>query len=124
MGFVFQFFNLLPSLTAAENVEFALALTETQGGRAAQRRAAAPLESVGLIARALANRPRLLLCDEPTGNLHLETGRQVLEVLGRASVEEAAAVVVVTHNAALAPSAGAVLLLLRGLGPDHDVAGV
>lgn len=133
VGFVFQFFNLLPSLTAAENVEFALALTEPDGAEA-RKRAAELLELVGLgqrgdhfpsqlsggeqqrvaIARALANRPRLLLCDEPTGSLDVETGRRVLEVLVNASHETHAALVLVTHNAAIAPMADRVLHLRDG----------
>lgn len=133
VGFVFQFFNLLPSLTAAENIEFALALVEHSrtGTRA---RASALLERVGLgergdhfpgqlsggeqqrvaIARALANEPRLLLCDEPTGSLDVETGRQVLTVLHDAVRGADAAMVLVTHNAAIAPMADRVLRLRDG----------
>lgn len=133
VGFVFQFFNLLPSLTAAENVEFALALTEHDSA-AAGRRAAELLKLVGLgdradhfpsqlsggeqqrvaIARALANRPRLLLCDEPTGSLDIETGRRVLEVLADACSDNGAALILVTHNAAIAPMADRVLHLRDG----------
>jgi len=133
VGFVFQFFNLLPSLTAAENVEFAVALTEPDTGRA-RRRAMELLEVVALgeradhfpgqlsggeqqrvaIARALANRPRLLLCDEPTGSLDVETGRQVLTVLHDTGRDTGAAIVLVTHNAAIAPMADRVLHLRDG----------
>lgn len=133
VGFVFQFFNLLPSLTAAENVEFALALTEPDTA-ATRRRAAELLDLVGLgergdhfpgqlsggeqqrvaIARALANWPRLLLCDEPTGSLDVETGRRVLEVLADACRDTGASLVLVTHNAAIAPMADRILHLRDG----------
>ena len=133
VGFVFQFFNLLPSLTAAENVEFALALTEPDGAEA-RKRAAELLELVGLgqrgdhfpsqlsggeqqrvaIARAIAKRPDVLLCDEPTGSLDIETGRRVLEVLADACRDTGAALVLVTHNAAIAPMANRILHLRDG----------
>ena len=133
VGFVFQFFNLLPSLTAAENIEFARVLVDGARG-SAHDDAVALLDQVGLaeradhfpgqlsggepqrvaIARALANRPRLLLCDEPTGSLDVETGRQVLEVLDRAGRETGAAIVLVTHNSAIAPMADRVLHLRDG----------
>lgn len=138
VGFMFQFFNLIPSLTAAENVEFALALVEADH-RAAARRARELLDRVGLvdradhfpaqlsggeqqrvaIARALANRPRLLLCDEPTGNLDVDTGRQVLEVLDSTARDDNATVLLVTHNAAIAPMADRVLRLRDGR-VEHD----
>jgi len=131
-GFVFQFFNLIPTLTAAENVEFVLALT--RGARAAERRAGELLDLVGLadradhfpsqlsggeqqrvaIARALANQPPLLLCDEPTGNLDVETGRNVLEVLRELNRRQATTVLLVTHNAAIAPAADRVVRLHNG----------
>ena len=133
VGFMFQFFNLIPSLTAAENVEFALALVESHH-TAATRRALELLDRVGLadradhfpaqlsggqqqrvaIARALANKPRLLLCDEPTGNLDVDTGRQVLEVLDGAVRNDGTTVLLVTHNAAIAPMADRVLRLRDG----------
>jgi putative ABC transport system ATP-binding protein len=133
VGFVFQFFNLLPSLTAAENIEFARVLVDGNRGRAHDD-AVALLGQVGLaeradhfpgqlsggeqqrvaIARSLANQPRLLLCDEPTGSLDVETGRQVLEVLDRAGRETGAAIVLVTHNSAIAPMADRVLHLRDG----------
>lgn len=133
VGFVFQFFNLLPSLTAAENIEFALALVE-HSRTDTRARASALLERVDLgergdhfpgqlsggeqqrvaIARALANEPRLLLCDEPTGSLDVETGRQVLTVLHDAVRGADAAMVLVTHNVAIAPMADRVLRLRDG----------
>lgn len=133
VGFVFQFFNLLPSLTALENVELARSLTERDSKRA-RGDAIEVLARVGLsdradhfpsqlsggeqqrvaIARALVNRPRLVLCDEPTGSLDVETGRQVLEVIEAAGRETGAAIVLVTHNVAIAPMADRVLHLRDG----------
>jgi len=133
VGFIFQFFNLIPSLTAAENVEFALALVE-RDHNAARERSRELLERVGLgdrgdhfpaqlsggeqqrvaIARALANRPRVLLCDEPTGNLDVDTGRQVLDVLDSTAGDDGTTVLLVTHNAAIAPMADRVLRLRDG----------
>ncbi len=133
VGFIFQFFNLIPTLTAAENVEFSLSLTGRDGERAREL-----LELVGLgpradhfpaqlsggeqqrvaIARALANGPPVLLCDEPTGNLDVETGRQVLQVLRDLNEKEGATVVLVTHNTAIAPMADRVVRLRDGA-VDH-----
>ena len=138
IGFVFQFFNLIPSLTAAENIEFSLALVE-RDHTAARRRARQLLERVGLgeradhfpaqlsggeqqrvaIARALANTPRVLLCDEPTGNLDVDTGRQVLDVLDSTARDEDTTVLLVTHNAAIAPMADRILRLRDGR-IEHD----
>lgn len=138
VGFVFQFFNLVPSLTAAENVEFALALVERDHA-AARRRAAELLDRVGLgdradhfpaqlsggeqqrvaIARALANVPRVLLCDEPTGNLDVDTGRQVLDALDTTARNDGTTVLLVTHNAAIAPVADRVRRLRDGR-VEHD----
>ena len=128
VGFVFQFFNLVPSLTALENVELIAQLT---GGGA---RAADVLEAVGLgerlhhfpaalsggeqqrvaIARALAKEPGLLLCDEPTGALDLETGREVLALLRRTNRERGLTIVAVTHNAAIAAMADRVVRMRSG----------
>jgi putative ABC transport system ATP-binding protein len=138
IGFIFQFFNLIPTLTAVENVEFALALTR----RGALRpRAIEFLARVGLqkradhfpsqlsggeqqrvaIARALANRPPLLLCDEPTGNLDADTGRQVLQSLRNSNKNEGATVVLVTHNTSIAPMADRVVRLHDGAVSAIDV---
>jgi putative ABC transport system ATP-binding protein len=131
VGFVFQFFNLIPTLTAAENVEFALALT-THGNR--RPRALELLGLVGLaeradhfpaqlsggqqqrvaIARALANEPSILLCDEPTGNLDSDTGHQVLEALRDLNQRQGTTVLLVTHNAAIAPMADRVVHMRNG----------
>jgi len=128
VGFVFQSYNLIPSLTARENVELAC-------DRAARPIAAAEaLERVGLsarmdrfpgqlsggeqqraaVARAIAKRPDLLLCDEPTGALDRSAGVQILELIERCSVELGAATVLVTHNGAIAAMADRVLSLVDG----------
>lgn len=123
VGFVFQFYNLVPNLTARENVELAAQISN----RALD--AGEVLESVGLthrmtnfpaqlsggeqqrvaIARALAKRPKLLLCDEPTGALDYETGKQVLKLLQDTCRETGTTVVVITHNQAIAPMANRVI---------------
>jgi putative ABC transport system ATP-binding protein len=133
VGFVFQFFNLIPTLTAAENVELALALAESDGRRQRQE-AVALLALVGLeerahhfpaqlsggeqqrvaIARALAAHPPVILCDEPTGNLDAATGQQVLQVIGGLNRQEGATVLLVTHNTAIAPVADRVVRLRDG----------
>jgi putative ABC transport system ATP-binding protein len=133
VGFIFQFFNLIPTLTAAENVEFALALT--QHGKKLDQQALDFLEQMGLknradhfpsqlsggeqqrvaIARALANHPPLLLCDEPTGNLDADTGRQVLQALRDLNRQDGATIVLVTHNTSIAPMADRVVRLHNGL---------
>jgi putative ABC transport system ATP-binding protein len=132
VGFVFQFFNLIPTLTAAENVEFALALTQ-HGGLAEKARQLLDLVGLGdwakhfpaqlsggeqqrvAIARALANQPAMLLCDEPTGNLDAETGRQILEVIHHLNETQGTTVVFVTHNTAIAPLADRVVYLHDGM---------
>jgi putative ABC transport system ATP-binding protein len=126
-GFVFQQFNLIPTLTAAQNVEAALA---PRGGGDTQRL----LESVGLgrradhlpsqlsggeqqrvaIARALANEPRVLLADEPTGNLDSETGTEIIELLRSLSDERGQTVVLVTHDPAIAAQAPRVVRMRDG----------
>jgi putative ABC transport system ATP-binding protein len=132
-GFIFQQFNLIPTLTAAQNVEIALA---PSGGTAGKRRAAVIrlLASVGLapradhvpsklsggeqqrvaIARALANEPHVLLADEPTGNLDSETGAEIIDLLLSLSAEGRRTVVVVTHDADIARRAGRVLRMSDG----------
>ncbi|MEZ4645439.1 MAG: ABC transporter ATP-binding protein [Chloroflexota bacterium] len=133
VGFVFQFFNLIPTLTASENVEFALKLNGSNG-RSATSRALELLDIVGLreranhfpaelsggeqqrvsIARALANHPALLLCDEPTGNLDVKTGHQVLQAIRDLNREEGTTVILVTHNTAIAPMADRIVRLSDG----------
>jgi ABC-type lipoprotein export system ATPase subunit len=121
VGFVFQHFGLLEALTAAENVELAGTLARAQPG-ARRRRATELLDAVGLghradhrplqlsggerqrvaIARALANGPRLLLADEPTGNLDEGSAATVIDLLERLRVERGCTLVVVTHNRTVA----------------------
>lgn len=137
VGFVFQFFNLVPTLTARENVALVLELT----GRGDPRDVDGILDAVGLaaradhfpaqlsggeqqrvaIARALAKQPPLLLCDEPTGALDLETGRQILELLQRLHRERGMTVVMVTHNAVLADMADRVVRMRSGRIVDDQV---
>jgi putative ABC transport system ATP-binding protein len=132
VGFIFQFFNLIPTLNAAENVEFALTLTHKNGDM--QNRVNRLLDLVGLreranhfpsqlsggeqqrvaIARALANNPPVLLADEPTGNLDVGTGHQVLQAMRDLNREEKTTIVLVTHNVAIAPMADRVVRLSDG----------
>jgi putative ABC transport system ATP-binding protein len=139
VGFVFQFFNLIPTLTASENVELIAELTDGDGGA----RATEALGWVGLgdrldhfpaqlsggeqqrvaIARALAKRPPLLLCDEPTGELDFETGRLILGLLRRLNVEREQTVLVVTHNAAIGEMADRVVRLHAGEISDDRLIG-
>ncbi|MDH3470706.1 MAG: ABC transporter ATP-binding protein [Acidimicrobiia bacterium] len=137
-GFVFQFFNLIPTLTALENVELVAELSAD----GASGRSRLVLEQVGLgdrldnfpgqlsggeqqrvaIARALVKGPPLLLCDEPTGELDFETGRVILDLLHRLNREEGHTVLLVTHNAAIGEMADRVLRLHSGsLVEDHEV---
>lgn len=123
VGFVFQFYNLVPNLTTLENVELASQISP----RALDARKV--LEDVGLgarldnfpaqlsggeqqrvaIARALAKQPKLLLCDEPTGALDYNTGKQVLKLLQDTCRNTGTTVIVITHNLAIAPMADRVI---------------
>ena len=123
VGFVFQFYNLVPNLTAKENVELAAEIVKDAWD------AEEALEAVGLghrlhnfpaqlsggeqqrvsIARAIAKKPKILLCDEPTGALDYQTGKQVLMILQEMSRDYGATVIIVTHNTALAPLANRVI---------------
>lgn len=128
VGFVFQFFNLIPNLTAVENVQLATDLVENP---------MAPVEALALvglsdrknhfpsqmsggeqqrvaIARAIAKRPDVLLCDEPTGALDIKTGKLVLEAINRINHELGTLVVVITHNSAIAGLADRVIYLSDG----------
>jgi len=133
VGFVFQFHHLLPDLTAVENVALPLAIGRA-GWRESLRRAAQALESVGLagrashpvgqlsggeqqrvaVARALVRAPRLVLADEPTGNLDAATGDEVGRLLRGYARERAAVVVLATHNRQLAASCDRTLTLEGG----------
>lgn len=128
VGFVFQFYNLVPNLTAKENVELASeivsdALDASQALKAvglASRQDNFPAQLSGgeqqrvAIARALAKKPKLLLCDEPTGALDYHTGKQVLQLLQDMSQRHGSTVLIVTHNAALAPIANQVIHIHDG----------
>ena len=131
VGFVFQFFHLIPTLTMAENVELPLLL---DGARQSDGRVAEALERVGLapraghfpgelsggemqrtaIARALVSKPRLILADEPTGNLDSATGSDILDVLCAQVTDAGAALLMVTHDSGAAGRAGRVLHLRDG----------
>ncbi|MGZ5362692.1 MAG: ABC transporter ATP-binding protein [Mycobacterium sp.] len=130
VGFVFQFFNLVPTLTALENVEIIAELA----GQDSSRRSREALDKVGLsdvanrfpgqlsggqqqrvaIARAIVKEPPLLLCDEPTGSLDLTTGRQVLAALRTLAREGHHTVLLVTHNSTIASMADRVVWLHSG----------
>jgi len=116
VGFIFQFYNLVPTLTALENVQVAVELAENPLDPMEALRMAGltdradyfPAQLSGgqqqrvSIARALAGRPRLLLCDEPTGALDLEASRQVLGLLVGLNRDLKKTVVLITHNSAIA----------------------
>lgn len=133
IGFVFQFFNLLPTLSAEENVAFPL-LLDGQRMAAVRPRAVAMLERVGLahrrmhrpaelsggemqrvaVARALVTDPALLLADEPTGNLDTQTGEKILRLIADAAARDRKTVVLVTHDARAARHGDRVVTLRDG----------
>lgn len=128
IGFVFQFYNLVPNLTALENVELASQICKDSLD------AKSVLEEVGLgarlgnfpaqlsggeqqrvsIARALAKNPKLLLCDEPTGALDYQTGKAILKLLQDTCRKKGMTVIVITHNSAIAPMADRVIKIKNG----------
>ncbi len=128
IGFVFQFYNLIPNLTAKENVELATQICRESLD------ADTVLDSVGLserknnfpsqlsggeqqrvsIARALAKKPKLLLCDEPTGALDYNTGKTILNLLQTKCREDGMTVVLITHNSAITPMANRVINMRSG----------
>ena len=128
IGFVFQFYNLVPNLTALENVELASQICNDS------LNAEQTLAKVGLeqriknfpaqlsggeqqrvsIARALAKNPKLLLCDEPTGALDYNTGKQILQLLQDTCRREKITVLIITHNSALAPMADRLIQFKNG----------
>ena len=135
IGFVFQFYTLVANLTAKENVELASQIVSDA------QDAVKVLEDVGLgdrvdnfpaqlsggeqqrvaIARAVAKNPKILLCDEPTGALDYNTGKQVLQILQDMSRKKGATVVIVTHNSAIAPIADRVIRMHDGKVTAVDV---
>ncbi|MGN1314348.1 MAG: ABC transporter ATP-binding protein [Lachnospiraceae bacterium] len=128
IGFVFQFYNLVPNLTALENVELAAQVCRNSLD------ASETLDKVGLkgrkdnfpsqlsggeqqrvaIARAIAKNPKLLLCDEPTGALDYNTGKQILQLLQDTCRKEKITVILITHNSALAPMADRLIRFKSG----------
>ena len=128
IGFVFQFYNLVPNLTALENVELALQISRNPLD------AKTVMQEVGLgdrlnnfpaqlsggeqqrvsIARALAKNPKLLLCDEPTGALDYQKGKAILKLLQDMCRERGMTVIVITHNSALTPMADRVIRIKNG----------
>lgn len=128
IGFVFQFYNLVPNLTALENVELAAQVCNDSLD------ASETLDKVGLkerkdnfpaqlsggeqqrvaIARAIAKNPKLLLCDEPTGALDYNTGKQILQLLQDTCRKEKITVLIITHNSALAPMADRLIRFKSG----------
>ena len=133
VGFIFQFYNLLPVLTAARNVELPLLLTRMSRAER-RRRVATALELVGLadraghvpaqlsggqeqrvgIARAIINDPTILLCDEPTGDLDRETGDEILDLLAALNQRQGKTVIMVTHDPRAAARARRILHLDKG----------
>lgn len=125
IGFVFQFYNLVPNLTAKENVELAVEIvadaldpvTILKEVGLSHRLDHLPAQLSGgeqqrvSIARALAKNPKLLLCDEPTGALDYQTGKQILTLLQDMAQTKGTTVVIVTHNAAIAPIADRVIFM-------------
>ncbi len=128
VGFVFQFYNLIPNLTALENVELASQLSKksldpkTMLKRVglADRMDNFPSQLSGgeqqrvSIARALAKNPKILLCDEPTGALDYKTGKQILKLLRKTCRETGTTVVMITHNQALADMADRIITMRSG----------
>lgn len=137
VGFVFQFYNLIPNLTALENVEIAaqlcknpvpakdalamVGLTERADNFPAQL-SGGEQQRVA-IARALAKNPHLLLCDEPTGALDYVTGKAVLKLLYELSHERGTTVIIITHNQAIAPMADRIIRIKSGKIQSNEING-
>ena len=140
IGFIFQFFALIPGLTAYENIELPLLLDGTKG-KVRRTRVDELLDAVGLsarahhrpdqmsggeqqrvaIARALATRPVLVLADEPTANLDTENGRQVMEIMERLNADTGTTFVFATHDPRVIPFARRVVTLRDGRVSDNDL---
>ena len=134
VGFVFQFFNLIPRFSAKENVELSLSIGDVSGSDR-KKRAESLLETVGLkermnhkpaelsggeqqrvaIARALANNPRFLLMDEPTGNIDSKTANEILRLIKGLNEEKGVTAIMVTHDQRLATQSKKTVLMLDGL---------
>lgn len=135
IGFVFQFYNLIPNLTALENVEMAAYISGSQLD------VIEIMESVGLsdrlnnfpsqlsggeqqrvaIARALAKDPKLLLCDEPTGALDYQTNKQILKLLQDTCKNTGKTVIIISHNLALTPAADRVIRIKNGIAESEEI---
>jgi putative ABC transport system ATP-binding protein len=133
IGFVFQFFNLIPRLTARKNVELALSIANKRK-RKRRKRAIELLETVGLkdrmnhkpaelsggqqqrvaIARALANNPKFLLLDEPTGNVDSKTAQEVMNIIHKLNAEQKVSIIMVTHDEKLAHEAKRIVRMIDG----------
>jgi putative ABC transport system ATP-binding protein len=134
VGFVFQFFNLIPRFSAKENVELSLSIADVSSSDR-KKRAESLLETVGLkermnhkpaelsggeqqrvaIARALANNPRFLLMDEPTGNIDSKTANEILRLIKGLNEEKGVTAIMVTHDQRLATQSKKTVLMLDGL---------
>ena len=135
IGFVFQFYNLVPNLTALENVELASQICPDHFDPAetlykvglGERMDNFPAQLSGgeqqrvSIARAIAKKPKLLLCDEPTGALDYETGKEVLQLLQDICQTQGMTVMIITHNSALAPMAHKVIRFRSGKVTSEEV---
>lgn len=129
IGFVFQFYNLIPNLTALENVEIACQLKDDAWDceemlklvGLGERMDNFPAQLSGgeqqrvAIARAMAKNPKLLLCDEPTGALDYETGKSILKLIQNSAIDDGKTAVIITHNQALAPMANRVIHIRNGM---------
>jgi putative ABC transport system ATP-binding protein len=133
IGFVFQFFNLIPRLSARENVELPMSIAN-MSKRKRRKRAIELLETVGLkdrmkhkpaelsggqqqrvaIARALANDPKFLLLDEPTGNVDSKTAREVMDIIHMLNIEKKVSIIMVTHDEKLAHEATRIVRMVDG----------
>lgn len=135
IGFVFQFYNLVQNLTAIENVELATEISENplnpqevlEGVGLGNRMKNFPAQLSGgeqqrvSIARAIAKNPKILLCDEPTGALDYKTGKQILKLLQDTCRANNITVIIVTHNAAIAPMADKVIRFKNGTAESIEI---
>jgi putative ABC transport system ATP-binding protein len=142
IGFVFQFFNLIPRFTARDNVELAMSIANTSKAQR-RKRAEELLETVGLkdrikhkpaelsggqqqrvaIARALANNPKFLLLDEPTGNVDSKTAGEVLALIKKLNIEDKVSIIMVTHDQRLAKEARRTVQMFDGVITSDKVNG-
>ena len=135
IGFVFQFYNLVQNLTAVENVELATQICKDsldpegviEKVGLGDRKKNFPSQLSGgeqqrvAIARAIAKNPKLLLCDEPTGALDYKTGKQILKLLQDTARKEKMTVLIITHNAAIAPMADKVIRFKNGTAESVEI---